>query len=107
MRITMIKVEERIESRCGICCSKCQFKLEEKCKGCTNIKNPFWANSCPVKSCCESKKLKCCGECDKFPCNLLNSFAYDKEQGDNGLRIENCKKWCMKKELQNNTFNNN
>ncbi|WP_373887184.1 hypothetical protein [Anaerofustis stercorihominis] len=35
-----------------------------------------------------------CGECSEFPCEVLNQFAYDKEQGDNGKRIEMCKKWC-------------
>lgn len=93
----MIEVEEKIESRCGICCSKCTFYNEGKCKGCTNIEKPFWADSCPVKTCCENKKIECCGSCNEFPCSLLKSFSYDKEQGDNGLRIENCKKWCSKK----------
>lgn len=58
------------------------------------LKKPFWGNSCPVKSCCENKGLTCCGKCKEFPCDLLTSFAYDGEQGDNGLRIENCKTWC-------------
>ena len=43
-----------------------------------------------------------CGECGYreqmncggFPCDLLNMFAYDKEQGDNGKRIEQCRKWA-------------
>jgi len=26
-------------------------------------------------------------------CQDLNDFAYDKEQGDDGKRIEQCKKW--------------
>ncbi|HPF82620.1 MAG TPA: DUF3795 domain-containing protein [Bacilli bacterium] len=81
-----------IESRCGICCSTCEFK--DRCNGCTKINKPFWADSCPVKKCCEDKNIKCCGECNDFPCELLKAFAYDKEQGDNGLRIETCKKWC-------------
>ncbi len=87
----------KIESRCGICCSKCQFLKDKMCIGCTKISKPFWGDSCPVKDSCESKKLECCGECLEFPCDLLKSFAYDKNQGDNGLRIENCKKWCNKK----------
>lgn len=65
---------------------------------CINIKKPFWADTCSVKECCESKKLECCGKCEKFACNLLESFAYDKENGDNGLRIENCKNWCTEKQ---------
>ena len=30
----------------------------------------FWG-VCPVKSCCEGKKLKHCGECNEFPCTQL------------------------------------
>jgi len=44
----------------------------------------------------KEKKRDCCGNCQEFPCKLLNSFAYDKDQGDNGLRIENCRLWCKK-----------
>ena len=54
---------------------------------------PFWADSCPVKTSYQSKKLKHCGECDDFVCSLLHTFAYDMEQSDNGVRIEQCKKW--------------
>jgi len=90
----MVVVKEKVESRCGICCSQCHFQEEVNCKGCTHISKPFWGESCPVKSCCEEKDLECCGECSDFPCDLLNSFAYDEKQGDNGLRIENCKSWC-------------
>ena len=32
-------------------------------------------------------------ECDSFVCPLLHTFAYDMEQSDNGMRIEQCKKW--------------
>lgn len=82
-----------IESRCGIICSKCEYRESTGCKGCVNIDKPFWGEMCPVKSCCESKELSHCGECEIFPCGLLNSFAYDKEQGDNGVRIEQCRLW--------------
>jgi len=53
-----------MESRCGILCSKCDWQKTEKCKGCSNIDKPFWG-VCPVKSCCEEKKLEHCGECTK------------------------------------------
>ncbi len=84
-----------IESRCGILCSECGYREKMNCKGCASIKNPFWGE-CPVKKCCEDKGLENCGQCNNFPCKLLNSFAYDKEQGDEGKRIEQCKKWCSK-----------
>lgn len=57
---------------------------------------PFWADSCPVKACCESKKHNHCGECDNFVCSLLHAFAYDMEQSDNGVSIKQCKKWGKK-----------
>ncbi len=92
----MIKNEtNKIESRCGILCSTCEYKDQMECGGCVNIEKPFWGGEkCPVKSCCESKENKHCGTCENFTCELLNKFAYDKEQGgDNGKRIKQCREW--------------
>ncbi len=83
-----------IESRCGIVCSACEYREKMNCKGCVKITKPFWGEQCPVKACCEGKKLENCGLCSNFPCQLLNQFAYDKEQGDNGKRIEQCRAWA-------------
>ena len=83
-----------IESRCGILCSECEYREQVKCSGCVNIQKPFWGESCPVKVCCESKNNEHCGVCEEFPCDLLNQFAYNEKQGDDGKRIEQCKKWC-------------
>ena len=77
-----------IESRCGLLCSDCSFREAMGCKGCAQMEKPFWADSCPVKSCCEQKGLRHCGECDDFVCPLLHTFAYDMEQSDHGARIE-------------------
>ena len=82
-----------VESRCGILCGECEYREKMNCGGCVHIEKPFWGDSCPVKSCCESKTLQHCGLCADFPCDLLNQFAYDKEQGDDGKRIEQCRKW--------------
>ncbi|MBR6801324.1 MAG: HAD-IA family hydrolase [Eubacteriaceae bacterium] len=78
-----------IKSRCGINCTKCRF---EECAGCVNINEPFWGR-CSVKECCEAKNLSHCGECEDFPCELLMSFSYDENEGDNGKRISNCRIW--------------
>lgn len=83
-----------VESRCGIRCSNCEYVDKVGCKGCVQIRKPFWGEQCPVKSCCESKALEHCGVCSEFPCEVLHGFAYDKEQGDNGLRIETCREWA-------------
>lgn len=63
-----------IQSRCGILCGECSYREQMGCKGCMEIDNPFWG-SCPLKACCEGKGHLHCGECDSFPCDLLNSFA--------------------------------
>lgn len=82
-----------IESRCGTLCNACTYKETVGCKGCVAMDKPFWGDTCAVKSCCESKQQSHCGECHDFPCALLHEFSYDKEQGDNGKRIEQCKLW--------------
>ncbi|MGL1893648.1 MAG: DUF3795 domain-containing protein [Spirochaetaceae bacterium] len=84
-----------IESRCGILCSECEYKTSMNCEGCIKISKPFWGDKCPIKDCCESKNLENCGTCNSFPCDLLTQFSYDKEQGDNGLRIKQCKQWSL------------
>ena len=86
-----------IESRCGILCNECDYKKKMNCKGCLEMDNPFWGE-CNVKKCCENKKLEHCGLCDEFPCNEIVSMSYDGSEGDNGARIEQCKKWVCKSE---------
>ena len=85
-----------IESRCGILCSECVYREQTNCKGCIKQTKPFWGEGCPVKLCCEAKEYNHCGQCSSFPCDLLNQFAFDEKQGDNGKRIEQCKKWNTK-----------
>lgn len=81
------------ESRCGVCCNSCDRKAEVNCNGCLNIDKPFWGGKCEVKSCCESKGLNHCGECDEFPCDIVASmgieYGYDPKP-----RLDNCKKWA-------------
>ncbi len=86
-----------VESRCGLLCSECKYRDEVNCQGCLRIDRPFWGESCPIKSCCETNGYEHCGLCKEFPCNLLKQFAYDEKQGDDGKRIIQCQKWCMRK----------
>ena len=85
--------KDRMESRCGLLCRECAYREQMNCDGCVQIEKPFWGDSCPVKACCETRQHAHCGQCEYFPCDLLNSFAYDEKQGDNGKRIEQCKCW--------------
>ena len=88
-----------IESRCGILCDECEYREKAGCNGCMNIEKPFWGEKCPVKSCCEENGIIHCGMCSEFPCELLNQYAYDENQGDAGKRIVQCR--CWKKECDN------
>ena len=83
-----------IESRCGLLCSECKYRETMKCAGCIAIKKPFWGKSCPVKTCCENKKLENCGFCARFPCKQLHEFAFDPAEGNEGTRIEQCQDWA-------------
>lgn len=81
---------------CGLDCTNCEWRESCHCKGCVETKGmPFHAEKepCPIAACALEKKLSYCGECDAFPCRLLNDYSCDKEHGDNppGARIENCK----------------
>ena len=93
-----------IESRCGILCNECTYKEQVNCAGCTKIHKPFWGDSCPVKDCCEGRGHEHCGQCTNFPCELLNEFAYNVEQGDDGKRIETCRLWHMKEKVKAEAF---
>ena len=83
----------KVESRCGLLCSQCSYREPMNCPGCVKMDRPFWGESCPVKSCCQEKSFDHCGQCGQFPCELLRQFAYDKQLGDGGKRIETCREW--------------
>lgn len=78
-----------IESYCGVKCSKCEYK--DSCKGCIKSKGKLAWGECPLALCAIEKGKRFCGECEEFPCDKLKNMSFDKEHGDNGERIENCK----------------
>lgn len=80
------------QSRCGICCDSCEGREEANCKGCLNMPVPFWGGDCAVKSCCEGKTHRHCGECPDFPCQTLRTMGAE-EGYDPSPKIEQCRKW--------------
>ena len=83
-----------IETRCGLLCSQCGYKESHNCGGCIETDgNPFHGE-CPVAVCCQNKGFVHCGECPGIPCEQLKQYSCDEEHGDNGARIEQCKKWA-------------
>lgn len=85
------------ESRCGLLCSECEWVPKTNCPGCIAAHGRPFHGENPVAICCESRNLEHCGQCPDFPCEQLNAYAYDKEHGDNGARIEMLKQWASKK----------
>ena len=82
----------KFDTYCGLSCEGFEFKESMNCGGCIATEgNPFHGK-CKVAECAKSKNRRFCGECGDFPCDLLKKYSYDAEHGDNGARIENCKR---------------
>ncbi|MGN0352579.1 MAG: DUF3795 domain-containing protein [Roseburia sp.] len=81
-----------IETYCGLNCSECEFKESQNCGGCIATEGKPFYGFCEVAECAVKKGKRFCGECENFSCEILNRYSFDPEHGDNGERIENCKK---------------
>ena len=87
--------QQDLAGRCGIYCGECDYRERMNCPGCIQADgNPFWGE-CQIAKCCTSKHLQHCGYCADLPCDDLNAFAYDAEQGDGGQRILNLEQWAV------------
>lgn len=76
-------------SICGIDCSKCEYVEELNCKGCRFSKGDMNYGICEIAKCALGKDLDNCSDCNEFVCDLLKSYSFDPEHGDNGERINN------------------
>jgi len=84
---------KELAARCGIFCGECEHRVKNDCPGCQKAESKVFWGKCPLAQCSIFKGLKDCSECSDFPCDLLKSFSFDKEQGDNGQRIKNLIAW--------------
>ena len=85
----------KVETRCGLICEACTYKEPNDCKGCiATMGNPFHGE-CPVAQCAQKKGIVHCGQCDSFPCALLEQYSCDPVHGDTppGARIAVCRMW--------------
>ncbi len=82
-------MNNELAGKCGIDCSQCEFRSKSGCQGCQLSRGKMFWGECPISQCCSDKNLVHCGQCPDFVCPVLHNFAYDKEHGDNGKRIEN------------------
>lgn len=80
-----------IDSYCGLKCFDCEYRASHNCGGCiASSGNPFHGK-CEIVECAKSKKKRFCGECEKFPCDIITRYSNDPEHGDDGARIDRCK----------------
>ena len=76
---------------CGLDCGACSWRAKTNCLGCQARGGKTFWGECVLAKCCIEKHFAHCGKCEQFPCEQLKAFAFDKDHGDNGLRIENLK----------------
>jgi len=90
-----------VESRCGLKCSECAYRVPFNCGGCVQTNGHPFYGECKVAQCCQNKGHQHCGKCSDLPCETLYYFSFlDKAHGDNppGLRIEQVKAWAREEE---------
>lgn len=86
------------QSRCGLCCDKCENRVKCDCPTCFELEEGNWAGDCEIKNCCEEKQLEHCGLCPDFPCDLLRNTAFDPDEGDDGERLVTLKRWAEERD---------
>ena len=88
-----------IDTRCGLSCVACTFRVRTGCSGCIATNGHPFHGECRVAICCQNKGFLHCGECLDFPCQMLHDFSFDPKHGDNpqDTRIELCRKWAKQK----------
>ena len=93
-------------SYCGIYCGGCRnYKENMKCMGCRYEKE--LVNDCPTRTCSISKGLLHCGECEGFPCGVLEGFHSDgvphheiAYQNMIGIKERGIEKWLLEQKRQ-------
>lgn len=83
---------------CGLDCLDCSYKEPCHCKGCKASRGEPFHGKCRLAACAISHKVEYCIDCKEFPCELLVSFSFDPEHGDNGAKIENLKRIKVEQE---------
>lgn len=80
------------DTYCGLCCRTCEYIEKCGCKGCIASGGKPFHGECEVAECAKSRNKRFCGECEDFPCEIITRYSFDAEHGDNGERIESCKR---------------
>jgi len=82
--------------RCGVDCEACEYRKQTGCPGCQAAEGKLFWGECAVAKCCLGKGHDHCGQCQEFPCAMLNEYAFEPEHGDQGARIRSLEAWNEK-----------
>ena len=63
---------------CGVNCAPCPDFTGGKCPGCR--KTAWGDDPCPPVACCREKGIDVCGQCERFPCEMMIGF-YEESEG--------------------------
>ncbi|MHA2186182.1 MAG: DUF3795 domain-containing protein [Promethearchaeota archaeon] len=72
-----MKTEEWDISVCGLNCAKCNLYHTNECGKCRGPVEAHWSPDCIFLPCAREKGHQYCFECDEFPCQNLEDFAFD------------------------------
>lgn len=92
-----MEINNKIDSRCGLHCTGCEWKESCGCGGCIETNGHPFHGECSIANCCQEKGYVHCGECNIIPCNKLYAYSYlDPEHGDTpqGARVSVCRRWA-------------
>ena len=89
-------VNKELAAPCGLYCGVCGIyiatrdnneKFKERlapvysvkpedlvCDGCLSQRVWKYCQACPIKSCCQDKKIEGCHQCAEFPCQFIDVF---------------------------------
>ena len=87
----------RVQSRCGLCCGDCAWRLDGRCGGCLETQGHPFHGPCPIAHCCQDRGYAHCGQCGNLPCDALYAYScLDQEHGDRpaGARINVLRRWA-------------
>ncbi len=79
-----------IRGKCGTRCNDCNFKEKFNCQGCLEMKGKLFWGECDIYECATKKGYEHCGNCDRLPCEDLQTFI---KEGHQSNRLENLIRW--------------
>ncbi|MBD3253475.1 MAG: DUF3795 domain-containing protein [Candidatus Lokiarchaeota archaeon] len=78
----------KLVSFCGLYCKACPSYNRGTCLGCRSEKKQQRKSkwTCKIRKCCINKNTDYCGQCDKYPCDIINKKLICSHEDDPRFR---------------------